>query len=284
MNKLSASVCAKLNLTLDIKGKRDDSYHDLSMIMQSVDLCDKVSVEINDTGEVQVKCGELSGDDNLAAKAAKLYFSLKGLKKGADITIEKHIPVCGGLAGGSADAAATLAVLERLCGALDEAVRDKAVLSLGADVPFAMVGGTAYVSGVGEKIVPIKPIANCFFVLANGGEKGSTGEMFSKFDSLKDPVRPQTDKVLTALSSGDLACAAKLFYNSFEQLWQDRLPKQIMAQMYESGCLGGTVSGSGPTFFGVFDSECKANACAEYLSEFTECYVCRPTEKSIFFE
>lgn len=284
MNKLSASVCAKLNLTLDIKGVRDDSYHDLSMIMQSVDLCDDVTVELNDTGVVWVECGELSGDNNLAAKAAKLYFSLTGLKKGADITIKKRIPVCGGLAGGSADAAATLVILERLCGLLSSGDREKAALALGADVPFALVGGTAYVSGVGEKIKPLNPISNCFFVLANGGEKGSTGEMFARFDSLDKPTHPQTDKVLSLLSEGNISEAAKLFYNCFEQLWQTNLTKRIKALMNEYGCVSCTVSGSGPTFFGVFEDRLVAEKCASEIKKFTECYVCAPTEKSIFFE
>lgn len=284
MNRLKVRACAKLNLTLDVGQKRADGYHDMTMIMQSVDLCDEVTVELNDKGSITVTCGDLSGEDNLAYAAAKRYLAAAGVTQGVDIAIEKNITVCGGLAGGSADAAAVLTALDKMVGGVDADSLAEIALSLGADVPFAMTGGTAFVSGVGEKIQPISPLPKCWFVLAQAGQKDSTGKMFARLDAICDRPHPDTNEVLSALEKGDLIRAAKGFYNAFDPLWQGELPSAIRCEMMSSGAVSVALSGSGPTLFGTFAERERAEACLERLKGVTDCQICSPTDQGIIFE
>ncbi len=284
MNCVKVRACAKLNLTLDVGDRREDGYHDMTMIMQSVDLCDTVEVSLNDTGRITVTCGDLSGEDNLAYSAAQRYLKAAGSSKGADITIEKNILVCGGLAGGSADAAAVLAALDKMIGGVDAGSLAEIALSLGADVPFALVGGTAYVRGVGEKIEPVSPLPKCYFVLAQAGEKDSTGKMFARLDAIGNRPHPHTNGVLEALEKGDLTLAAKGFYNAFDPLWRGELPLLIRREMIASGAISVALSGSGPTLFGTFTERERAEACLQRLETLTECHICCPTDRGIIFE
>ncbi len=284
MNSLRVRACAKLNLTLDVGERRADGYHDMTMIMQSVDLCDTVDVSLNALGRITVSCGELSGEDNLAFSAAELYLTEAGSSLGADIRIEKNIPICGGLAGGSADAAAVLAALDRLVGGVDRDGLLKIALALGADVPFALVGGTAYVRGVGEKIEPIAALPDCSFVLATAGQKDSTGRMFARLDAIADRRHPDTEGVLAAISAGDLVQAVQGFYNAFDALWQGEKAENIREIMMSSGALGVALSGSGPTLFGTFESRERAEDCLQKLRCVTDCWICSPTAQGIIFE
>lgn len=284
MTRLKVRACAKLNLTLDVGEKRADGYHDMTMIMQSVDLCDTVEVTLNDTGKVTVTCGDLSGEDNLAYLAAERYLKAAGSTQGVDIVIDKNITVCGGLAGGSADAAAVLAALDKMIGGVDADALAEIALSLGADVPFALVGGTAFVRGVGEKIEPISPLPKCWFVLAQAGDKDSTGKMFARLDAIGDRPHPDTSGVLEALKKGDLTLAAKGFYNAFDPLWQGEFPSTIRHEMIASGALSVALSGSGPTLFGTFAERDMAEACLQRLKDVTDCVLCSPTDRGIIFE
>lgn len=284
MSRVKVRACAKLNLTLDVGEKRADGYHDMTMIMQSVDLCDAVEVTLNDTGKITVTCGDLSGEDNLAYLAADRYLKAAGSAQGVDIVINKNITVCGGLAGGSADAAAVLAALDKMIGGVDADALAEIALSLGADVPFALVGGTAFVRGVGEKIEPISPLPKCWFVLAQAGQKDSTGKMFARLDAIGDRPHPDTNGVLEALKKGDLALAARGFYNAFDPLWQGELPSAIRHEMIASGALSVALSGSGPTLFGTFAERDMAEACLQRLKDVTDCVLCSPTDRGIIFE
>lgn len=284
MSRVKVRACAKLNLTLDVGDKRADGYHDMTMIMQSVDLCDAVEVTLNDTGKITVTCGDLSGEDNLAYLAAERYLKAAGSTQGVDIVIDKNITVCGGLAGGSADAAAVLAALDKMIGGVDADALAEIALTLGADVPFALVGGTAFVRGVGEKIEPISPLPKCWFVLAQAGQKDSTGKMFARLDAIGDRPRPDTSGVLEALKKGDLTLAARGFYNAFDPLWQGELPSTIRHEMIASGALSVALSGSGPTLFGTFAERDMAEACLQRLKSVTDCVLCSPTDRGIIFE
>lgn len=284
MNGVTVRACAKLNLTLEVGGRRADGYHDMTMLMQSVDLCDTVTVALDPSGQITVRCGDLSGPDNLAYRAAERYRQAAGVTDGVCITVEKRIPVCSGLAGGSADAAAVLGALDRLLGAVEPDRLAAVALSLGADVPFAMVGGTACVRGIGEIIQPVAPLPPCFFVLAKAGVKDSTGKMFARLDAVPDRVHPDTEAVVRALAEGNLTAAAQGFGNAFDPLWQNDLARQIRCVMREHGAVQVALSGSGPTLFGVFAAEEDAERCRGQLSGITECFVCRPTDRSLFFE
>ena len=284
MDAIRLRACAKLNLTLDVVARREDGYHQLEMIMQSVDLCDLITVRLNRSGRVTVECGALSGDDNLAAKAARLYFDALAPDFGAEISIEKHIPVCGGTAGGSADAAGVLAALDKT---LHLATGDELIAiakRLGADVPFAMVGGTALVGGIGEQIRPLKALKGLTFVLASVGEKDSTGKMFARVDALQTKKHPDTAAVAAAIESGNVREAARGFGNSFDPLWENPTAEKVRGIMTAHGALGCSVTGSGPTLFGSFLNEDDAVRCCAELEKLTFACVCRPTERSIFFE
>lgn len=278
---MKLSTCAKLNLTLDVLGRRSDGYHDMRMIMQSVDLRDTVDVTFNESGDVFTKCGGVCSADNLASKAVMAYSDASGTPIGADIIIDKHIPICGGLGGGSADAAAVLTALEITFGALGRQRLMNVALSLGADVPFAMIGGTAFAAGVGEKIEPLKPLPDCSIVLASAGVKNSTGKMFAELDHSDMMMHPDTDAAIAAIDRSDLEGASKLFCNSFAPLWKGDVPDKIRTIMTDSGAMCCSLSGAGPTMFGIFDDERRARECRDSLAEFTQSYLCHPTGESI---
>ena len=284
MNGLTLRACAKLNLTLDVTGRRPDGYHDMTMVMQSVDLCDTLTVALAKDGRIEVSCGALSGEDNLAYEAARRYLTAAGASCGVRVSIEKAIPVCGGLAGGSADAAGVLAALDRLIGGVPKPALEALALSLGADVPFALLGGTALAEGVGERLKPLAPLRDCVFLLMSAGEKDSTGAMFRRLDELAEPFRPDTAGVLRALSAGDARQAAAAFGNAFAPLWENDRTRRIRQIMLDSGAWSVSLSGAGPTLFGTFADEASARLCQAALAPEGEAVLCRPTEKSIFFE
>ena len=281
MTRLTLRACAKLNLTLDVTGRRPDGYHDMTMIMQSVDLWDTLTVETTQDGRIEVACGDLSGEDNLAFEAARRYLTAAQSSCGVRVSIEKRIPVCGGLAGGSADAAGVLTALDRLIGGVDRPALDAIALALGADVPFALLGGTALAEGVGERLKPLKPLRGCTFLLISAGEKDSTGAMFRRLDELSHPFHPDTDAVIRALSAGDTALAASGFGNAFSPLWRSPRVERIRSIMLENGAWNVSLSGAGPTLFGIFADDRTALPCRSALASEGEAILCHPTEKSI---
>ena len=281
MKALTVRACAKLNLTLDVADRRADGYHDMTMIMQSVDLCDALSLSLEGE-EIVVECGALSGQDNLAYRAAALYRGAAGCAEGIRVVIDKRIPLRGGMAGGSADAAAVLAALDRLIGTVPWEKLRQIALMLGADVPFALVGGTALATGVGERLTPLPPLPNCVFLLASVGEKPSTAEMFARLDALPDRRRPDTAAVLAALQAGDLPRAARGFVNAFFPLWESETTRALRQAMTDAGALSVSLTGAGPTLFATFADEEVALRCQAALSAPT--LLCRPTQKSILFE
>ena len=280
MRALTVRACAKLNLTLDVADRRADGYHDMTMIMQSVDLCDTLTVSLTGEG-ITVDCGALSGEDNLAYRAAALYREAARSTDGVHIAIDKHIPLRGGMAGGSADAAAVRAALDRLIGTVSWEKLRQIALTLGADVPFALVGGTALATGVGERLTPLPPLPECVFLLASVGEKPSTGEMFARLDALTERRRPDTAAVLAALQKGDLPRAASGFVNAFAPLWENETTRALCDVMTEAGALSVSLTGAGPTIFATFADEEAARRCQAALT--TPTLLCRPTQKSILF-
>ena len=257
---------AKLNLTLDVLGKRPDGYHDLRMIMQSVELADTLTLTRNDTGELRVSTNLHflpNNEKNLAAQAALRWWECENAAPcGLDINIEKHIPVCAGLAGGSSDAAAVLRALNQM---EDARLSPQAVAGIGAlvgsDVPYCVMGGTALAEGRGEVLTPLPPLPKCWVVLCKPEFSISTPALFAKIDSVRLRCRPDTQGAIAALEAGDLAGVARRMYNAFE----DALPERqrvrvndIKNALIQCGALGASMSGTGPTAFGLFDSEARA--------------------------
>lgn len=281
-NKIKLKVGAKINLNLYVGKKREDGYHELDGIMQSVSLYDTLTIRKSD--EITLECSKthLSGENNLGYKAAKLFFKETEIDGGAHIYINKSIPEAGGLGGGSADAAAVLVGLNRLYKTnLSAKELEKTATCLGADVPFFIRGGTMRAQGIGEKLQSVYPLKRGYFVLAKAGQKPSTGEMYRRLDS-KEHNTINVDASAEYIKGGDLKGLCGLLLNSFNEVWED---KSFENRLKEFTPLGVGLSGSGPTYFAVFESRFKAKQCEKALKkEKITAFTVKPIKKSVFFE
>ena len=267
---------AKLNLTLDVLGKRPDGYHDLRMVMQSIELADILTLTRNDTGELRVGTNLHflpNNERNLAAQAALRWWERENtVPCGLDINIEKHIPVCAGMGGGSSDAAAVLRALNQMEGRhLDLDILAETGALVGSDVPYCVMGGTALAEGRGEVLTPLPPLPKCWVVLCKPEFSISTPALFAKIDSVRLRCRPDTKGVVAALEAGDLAGVARRMYNVFEDALPDRQRNRVADlknTLIQCGALGASMSGTGPTAFGLFDSEDRAMEAREKLEDF----------------
>ena len=275
-------ACAKINLTLDVLGKREDGYHELTMVMESVDLADILRFSRGGPG-VQVKTNLSflpAGPTNLAAKAALSFAQATGLTvEPLTIEIEKRIPVCAGTAGGSSDAAAVLRYLNRATGAgLDDQALQKLGESVGSDVPYCVTGGTALAQGRGERLTKLPDLPRCAFVLCKPAFSISTPALFAELDRHKIRRRPDTAGVQRALEDGDLAGVARRLYNVFEDVLPARQAKavgEIKNRLITGGALGANLSGTGPTVYGIFDDEALAQAAYQDLREtYPDTFLC----------
>ena len=266
---------AKLNLTLDVLGKRPDGYHDLKMVMQSITLADDLTLEDNGTGEIRVR-SNLSflpgGEKNLAVKAALCFYRTLGREpRGLDISLDKRVPVCAGMAGGSSDAAAVLRALNQMEGqpfSREELARVGE--QVGSDVPYCVLGCTALAEGRGERLTPLPALHQCWVVVCKPDFPISTPELFARIDGCKVRRRPDTDGVLAALEAGDLPEVARRMYNVFEDVLPERQRARvadIKNTLIQQGALGANMSGTGPTAFGLFEREEAAKAAFELLSQ-----------------
>ncbi len=275
-------ACAKVNLTLDVLGRRADGYHELCMVMETVDLCDILRFTRGGEG-VRVKSNLHflpTGDNNLAAAAALAFAKATGTDLGGlTIEIEKHIPVCAGTAGGSSDAAAVLRYLSRETGAnlSDQALRDIAA-QVGSDVPYCLRGGTVLAEGRGEKLTALPPLPGCWFVLCKPPFSISTPALFAQVDRHRLRRRPDTKGVLAALEAGDLAGVARRLYNVFEDVLAPRQARtvcEIKNCLINAGALGAVMTGTGSTVYGLFDSETAAQgALAELKESYDDVFLC----------
>lgn len=279
---MDVSAYAKINLTLDILRRREDGYHDLRMVMQTVTLADALTVDLAEgpEGTVSSDLRFLPADGrNLAQMAAAAFRRAAGGGPQVDITIQKHIPVRAGLAGGSADAAAVLRAMNRLTGA-GLSVRELAAIGeqVGSDVPYCVLGGTALAEGRGERLTPLPPLPKCRAVLCKPPFSVSTPQLFSRVNVRKIVCRPDTPGVLAALEAGDLAGVARRLYNVFEDVLEPRRKSEIDAvksALIDCGALGASMSGSGPTVFGLFDDERAARSALERLQEnYRQVFLC----------
>lgn len=261
MTILEEKAYAKLNLTLDVLGKRSDGYHDLRGVMQAISLCDDLELTVG-TGEPwQVTCDRKdlpAGQENLAFKAAKAYFDASGTDPdGLSIRITKRIPAGGGLGGGSADAAAVLRALNRYENnrfTLEEL--EKIGLSVGCDVPFMVRNHTSLAEGRGEVLTKVPAMPQCFYVLVNPGFSVSTAELFGRFDAVPVPKRPNHREMEAALKEGNLQKIGKNLHNVLEFAVLQDHPElfQIENALDNCGALGTSMTGSGSVMFGMFET------------------------------
>ena len=266
---METTAYAKLNLSLDILRRRDDGYHDLQMVMVSIDLTDTLTLTPGE-GAMSTNLSFLPADgNNLAQKAASAFRSATGQGEALDIHIDKHIPVCAGMAGGSSDAAAVLrAMNERYHTGLSPLELAKIGEQVGSDVPYCVVGGTALVEGRGERVTPISPLPPCYIVVCKPPFPISTPQLFARVDTRKIVRRPDTQGLIAALGRGDLPDAARRMYNVFEDVLEPRRRAQIdaiKAQLIDCGALGASMTGSGPTVFGLFLDESAARRAVQAL-------------------
>lgn len=255
---------AKINLGLDVTGKREDGYHIVKMIMQNVDLYDTLTFEANDTGEITLKASSPSiptDDSNLICKVARQLAEKYGVTKGVDITLEKRIPVAAGMAGGSTDGAAAYKVLNELWG-LNLTTKDMCELAvkLGADIPYCIIGGTMLAEGIGEELTSIKEMPSCHILIAKPPIDVSTGWVYKELDSKDIENHPDIDGVKRAIEDGNLYDMCDKIDNVLERVTAPRYEEigKLESIMEENGAIRAFMTGSGPTVFGIYDDEKKA--------------------------
>ena len=281
MPALTVPAYAKLNLTLDVLGKRPDGYHDLRMVMQSITLADELTVT------AEPGCGITMRADlaflpcdgrNLAAAAAQRFLEHTGRSLAVEIELRKRIPVCAGMGGGSSDAAAVLRALNELAGGGLPPLELAGIgASVGSDVPYCVLGGTALAEGRGEKLTPRPPLPACALVVCKPPFPISTPALFGALAGKKLRRRPDTAGLLDALSNGDLRGVAQRMYNVFEDVLpprQGRTVAEVKARLIAGGALGACMSGTGPTVFGLFDDSAAAEeTAAELRVDFEDVFV-----------
>ena len=280
--KLSALAYAKINLFLKVVGKRNDGLHDLDMIMQSISLADKITVEETDTSGITTLCDCDILDDNIAETAAVEYFKWANMaNQSIRISIEKNIPISAGLAGGSADAAAVLYLLNRIYNKLSDDELLTLAGKIGADVPFCLIGGTARVMGFGDRIEKQDVVDNYHLVLVKSGIKKSTGFMYSLIDGSNEVSDANAGELLEKMEM-EQNDAYLLMHNDFMQFWNDEKSIDVQNDLIGYGADAVSLSGSGPTFFGVFNEKEAAEKCfANLKTKYDEIYLCRPVSSGI---
>ena len=293
MDQIKERGYAKINLHLDITGRLEGGYHQVETVMQSISLFDEITLIPRLEAGFDASCdvpGVPTDEKNLAVRAAALFAGRIGVRGGAHIAIEKQIPMAAGMAGGSADAAAVLRGMNRLYGlplTLDELCKLGA--TLGADVPFCIVGGTAYADGRGDVLHSFPSMPACHLVAACGGEGVSTPWAYGVLDRLhgdfgeNSQYRPRSvDTLRRVLETGDLRQIAGAMYNIFEEpiLAERPVAAELRRVMEEQGARRAMMSGSGPSVFGIFDDRERAERCADQLrATGVAAYVCEPVGK-----
>lgn len=279
---------AKLNLTLDVTAKRDDGYHDMLMVMQTVSLTDQIVITQTEGKEIRASCNYRyipTDERNLAVRAAEAYLAAIGEEKsGFTIRMDKSIPVGAGMAGGSADAAAVLRGMNRLYGRrMDRRELEKLAEQVGSDVAFCVAGGTSLARGRGEVLEDLTPMPDCQIVICKPNFSISTPELFRKLDQTGLRTHPDTAGMLKALEERDLKGIALRMFNVFEEVSDRRMRSEaeIKHTLLDFGAMGAVMTGTGSAVFGVFNDAGAAEDCAEKLQrERLFCRIVRPTEKT----
>ncbi|ADZ85807.1 4-(cytidine 5'-diphospho)-2-C-methyl-D-erythritol kinase [Cellulosilyticum lentocellum] len=272
MNSIILKGRAKINLTLDVVGKRENGYHDLQMIMQTINLYDTIFIRKAKTPGIRLTANFSwlpTNEKNIAYRAAQLFFEEAGIEEyGVSIEITKRIPVAAGLAGGSTDAAATLVGLNRLYETFYK--REKLMemgLKLGADVPFCIARGTMLAEGIGEVLTPLKPVPSMHVVLVKPPISVSTASVYKGLDINNIKLHPDTPKMIQAIEAQSPYEIATHMANVLEEVTIPMHPiiGAIRRELVQHGAMGAMMSGSGSAVFGLFDSKEKANKAAQYF-------------------
>lgn len=261
MDEISLKALAKINIGLDVLGKREDGYHDVRMIMQTIHLYDRVEIKKTRSPHIRVETNLYYlpvNEDNLVYRAAKLMKEEFKIKEGVRIVLQKFIPVAAGMAGGSSDAAAVLVGMNRIFNlGLKQNKLMELGLKLGADVPFCIMRGTALAEGIGEKLTALPPMPKCPVLIAKPAVSVSTKFVYENLRLHDEIEHPDIDKIVTNIRQKNLRGIAENMGNILETVTIPSYPviQDIKKLMKENGALNAMMSGSGPTVFGLFHSE-----------------------------
>ena len=268
---------AKINLGLDVLGKREDGYHEVRMIMQTIRMYDQLDMRKSVEPEIHLTTNKKYipvDENNLVWRAAKLMMDTCGIMEGVSIHLHKVIPVAAGMAGGSSDAAATLVGMNRLfhCGLSKEKLMELGV-QIGADVPYCVLRGTALAEGIGEKLTVLPPMPDCWILIGKPGISVSTKYVYTTLDLNTDTVHPDIDGMKKALEDGNLYGITERMGNVLQDVTIPAYPEveRIKEQMKTLGAVNAMMSGSGPPVFGIFDNEEKAQEACQKLRESGSC-------------
>lgn len=273
MDKIKLKALGKINLGLDVLGRRPNGYHDVRMVMQTVYLYDQILLEKTDKEGISLKTNLFYlpvNENNLAYRAAKMLIDEFAIKEGVHISLEKHIPVAAGMAGGSSNAAAVLYGMNRLfqLGLTDQELMERGV-KLGADVPYCIMRGTVLAEGIGEELTPLPAMPKCHVLLAKPPISVSTQKVYEKLDAQEVTEHPDIDGILLGLQTGDLKKITSSMGNVLENVTITEYPQieRIKDVMKEEGALNAMMSGSGPTVFGIYDDKMLARRAAARIRE-----------------
>ena len=275
MNQIRLKALAKINLGLDVLRRKEDGYHEVKMIMQTIHLHDQIHIRKIQEDEIRIRTNLYylpSNENNLAYKAAKMLKDEFDLPGGVSINLKKVIPVAAGMAGGSSDAAAVLFGMNKMYGlklSMQE-LMDRGV-KLGADVPYCIMRGTALAEGIGEKLTKLPAMPKCHILIVKPPINVSTKFVYENLhaNDLKPEEHPPVDAQIEALKEGDLEKLVANMGNVLERVTVPEYPviNEIRQMMLESGALGSMMSGSGPTVFGIFRSYAKAKEAYDRIEK-----------------
>lgn len=289
MNSIDLKSRAKVNLSIDVPGKREDGYHLVEMIMQTIDLYDKLKITEIEENSILIKSNSLDiplNEDNIMYKAVNLLKNQFNIEKGIEISIEKNIPVAAGMAGGSSNAAAVLVGLNKLWNlGLSENELKHIGLKLGADVPFCITGGSALAEGIGEKLTNIKGLPEDLNILiCKPNIFVSTKEVYQSLNMDKVKRRPQNKELIDALQKEDVKFISENMVNVLEEVTSLKYSEigQIEDIMIKNKALGSMMSGSGPTVFGLFDNkDCAIKAKEDLQAKYNQVYLVKSSNKGV---
>lgn len=259
MDNISLKALAKINLGLDVVRRRDDGYHEVRMIMQTINLFDRLEIKKIKESAIKIHTNLFFlpvNENNLVYKAAKLLIDEFGIQEGVSVGLTKKIPVAAGMAGGSTDAAAMLFGMNRLFGlGLSKKQLMERGVKIGADVPYCIMRGTALAEGIGDKLSPLPEMVRCPVLIAKPQISVSTKFVYQNLKLDDKTVHPDIDRLIEDIRNKDLKAVSDHMGNVLESVTIPNYPviSQIKEQMMDSGAVGSMMSGSGPTVFGLFD-------------------------------
>lgn len=273
MYEMRLKALAKINLGLDVIRRREDGYHEVKMIMQTIQLYDRIVMRKRRESKIQVKTNLFylpENENNLVYKAAKLLIEEFKIQQGVQIDLQKFIPVAAGMAGGSSDAAAVLYGMNRMfhLGLSLEELMERGV-KIGADVPYCLMRGTALAEGIGEQLTKLSPVPQCKVLIAKPPISVSTKFVYQNLKLDENTVHPDIDLLIQDIETKNLADMAAHMGNVLESVTIPNYPviAQIKEQMIKDGALNAMMSGSGPTVFGIFDDKEKAEVAYRRMRE-----------------